>query len=202
MLRLVSVVLRLVSIMLCYFFCVAACFCCVTTCFHCFETCFHRVAACFRCVVLILLCCSMFPLCCVLFPLRCSLFLLGHSRGLQARRDPTGPDTLSPFGPGLGHFFFFYRSGLGRTRAHLASLLYLCPYRPTRRAHMATVWNTDYIINITHRLSNAKITQYFEMFPMQVIALACPCPVKHASGSTLHTNDWICISAHLSRLSV
>ncbi len=34
-------------------------------------------------------------------------------------------------------FFFFYRWGSGWTRAHLASLLLLCPY--TRRAHMATV---------------------------------------------------------------
>ncbi len=27
-------------------------------------------------------------------------------RALQARRDPTGPDTLSPFGPGSGRFYF------------------------------------------------------------------------------------------------
>ncbi len=31
--------------------------------------------------------------------------------GLQARLIPTGPDMLSQFGPGSGHFFFFYRSG-------------------------------------------------------------------------------------------
>ncbi len=41
------------------------------------------------------------------------------------------------------------------------------------------------------------MTAYFEMFPMQVIAR----PVKRASASTLCTNDWICLSAHLSRLS-
>ncbi len=45
---------------------------------------------------------------------------------------------------------FFYRSGSGRTRAHLASLFLLCLC--TRRAHMAAVWNTDYIV---HRLRNA-----------------------------------------------
>ncbi len=44
------------------------------------------------------------------------------------------------------------------------------------------------------------MTVYFEMFPMQVIALARP--VKRASASTLRTNDWICVSAHLSRSSV
>ncbi len=45
---------------------------------------------------------------------------------LQARRDPMGPDTLSPFGSGSGRFFF-YSSGSDRTRAHLASRLLLCP---------------------------------------------------------------------------
>ncbi len=59
-------------------------------------------------------------------------------RGLQAQWVPMGPDTLSPFGPGSGHFlYFFYRSGSGRTRAHLASLFLLCLC--TRRAHMAAV---------------------------------------------------------------
>ncbi len=52
-------------------------------------------------------------------------------------------------------FFFFFRLGSGRTRAHLASLLLLCLY--ARRVHMATVWNTDYIINITHRLRNTQL---------------------------------------------
>ncbi len=70
-----------------------------------------------------------------------------HPRGLQAWH-------AESIRAGLGPFFFFYRSGSGRTRAHLAYLLLLCPY--TRRAHMATVWITDYIINITHRL---RITQ-------------------------------------------
>ncbi len=50
------------------------------------------------------------------------------------------------------------RLGSGRTWAHLASLLLLCPY--TRRAHMATVWNTDYIINIIHRLRNRLRNAY------------------------------------------
>ncbi len=45
-------------------------------------------------------------------------------------------------------FFFFFTD-----RAHLASLLLLCPY--TCRAHMAIVWNTDCIINIIHHLHNA-----------------------------------------------
>ncbi len=43
-------------------------------------------------------------------------------RALQARRNPMGPDTLSPFGPGSGRFFVF----TNRAQAHLASLL-LCP---------------------------------------------------------------------------
>ncbi len=62
------------------------------------------------------------------------------SRGLQARRGPMGLDKLSPFGPGSGVCKFVYRSDSGWARAHLASLLLLCPYK--RRAHMATVWNS------------------------------------------------------------
>ncbi len=65
-----------------------------------------------------------------------------------------GADKLSPFGPGSGVYTFFYRSDSSWARAHLASLLLLCPYK--RRAHMATVWNTDYIINIIHRLHNTQ----------------------------------------------
>ncbi len=57
---------------------------------------------------------------------------------------PVGTRHAESIRAGLGTFCFF----TDRARAHLASLLYLCPYRPTRRAHM-TVWNTDYIINIT-----------------------------------------------------
>ncbi len=30
---------------------------------------------------------------------------VGRNRALQARRNPMGPDTLSPFGPGSGRFF-------------------------------------------------------------------------------------------------
>ncbi len=67
-------------------------------------------------------------------------------RGLQARQGPTHwvhSDRAQVF-------FLFLQIGLGSDSAHLAYLLLLCPY--TCSAHMATVWNTDYIINIIHRL--------------------------------------------------
>ncbi len=47
-------------------------------------------------------------------------------RALQARRNPTEPDTLSPLGPGSGRFLFL-QIGLSSGSAHLASLLLLCP---------------------------------------------------------------------------
>ncbi len=39
------------------------------------------------------------------------------------------------------------------------------------------------------------MTAYFEMFPMQVIALAPPCPVKRASVSTLKNKNWTILIA-------
>ncbi len=46
--------------------------------------------------------------------------------------------------------YFFYRSGSGSFS--FSPFIVPC----MRRAHMATVWNTDYIINITHRLCNMQ----------------------------------------------
>ncbi len=68
---------------------------------------------------------------------------------------PSGPDMLSAFGPGSG--CFFYRSGSGQTRAHLASLLLLCPN--TCRPHMYCMkyCYNNYIINILHRLCNRLV---------------------------------------------
>ncbi len=79
--------------------------------------------------------------------------------------------------------YFFYRSCSGRTQAHLASLLLLCSY--TRRAHMATVWNTDYIINIIHRLRKHALAYRWQL-TMQSIRENLECgellKVPNASG--------------------